>query len=102
MFGIGVIPALIQFSGLVFMPESPRWLIKNGRHEEARAALRAIRDRGVDVQEEFDLLRVTIDEESRAGTTGKTRSILCIYTHILVSLPNSKYRTKYCTQFVPR
>ncbi|GAU90253.1 hypothetical protein RvY_02699-2 [Ramazzottius varieornatus] len=68
MFGVGTIPALIQFSGFVFMPESPRWLIKNGRYEEARAALRAIRDRGADVNEEFDVERVSIDEQVRAGT----------------------------------
>ena len=34
MFSIGILPALFFIVGLFFVPESPRWLIQNGREAE--------------------------------------------------------------------
>jgi sugar porter (SP) family MFS transporter len=39
MFASGSLPALIFFVLLFFVPESPRWLVKKGRREEAMAIL---------------------------------------------------------------
>lgn len=44
MFGLAVIPAAIFLLGMVFLPESPRWLVRRGRQEAARAILSRIRD----------------------------------------------------------
>lgn len=35
MFGVTVVPSLLFFIGMLGVPESPRWLARNGRHEEA-------------------------------------------------------------------
>jgi sugar porter (SP) family MFS transporter len=40
MVGLGAIPSLILFIGLFFLPESPRWLVKQGRIQEAVAVFR--------------------------------------------------------------
>jgi SP family xylose:H+ symportor-like MFS transporter len=39
MFGLGVVPSLLFLIGIVWLPESPRWLIAKGRFEEARKVL---------------------------------------------------------------
>ncbi len=44
MFGLAVVPAAIFALGMVFLPESPRWLARRGHHDRARAILSRIRD----------------------------------------------------------
>ncbi len=39
MLGLGVVPALLFFIGLCFVPESPRWLIQQGNIEKGMAIL---------------------------------------------------------------
>src|SRR6267142_3884338 len=42
MFGLTSAPALLFFLGMLVVPESPRWLAKNGRSKEARDILTKI------------------------------------------------------------
>lgn len=42
MFGVTAVPSLLFLFGMVVVPESPRWLAKNGKPEKARVILAKI------------------------------------------------------------
>lgn len=44
MLYVGVIPAMILFIGMFFLPETPRWLMSKGREEESESVLRRIEE----------------------------------------------------------
>uniref|UniRef100_A0A3Q3NDQ3 Proton myo-inositol cotransporter n=1 Tax=Mastacembelus armatus TaxID=205130 RepID=A0A3Q3NDQ3_9TELE len=69
MLGMSIIPAVVQFIGFLFLPESPRWLLQKGRSQEARQVLSRIRGhQGVD--EEYDTIRTSIEEEEKEAGGG--------------------------------
>ncbi|XP_061576880.1 proton myo-inositol cotransporter-like [Cololabis saira] len=69
MLGLSVLPALLQFCGFLFLPESPRWLLQKGRGQEARRVL--VRIRGdPDVEDEFQAIRAGVEEEQKGGAAG--------------------------------
>ncbi|MBS0620758.1 MAG: sugar porter family MFS transporter [Verrucomicrobia bacterium] len=43
MFGMGVIPALIQLLSILILPETPAWLLKQGKREIALSVLKKMR-----------------------------------------------------------
>ncbi|KAF9670009.1 hypothetical protein SADUNF_Sadunf13G0023800 [Salix dunnii] len=49
---IATIPNIVQFVGLFFVPESPRWLAKRGREKEFEATLQRLRGAKSDISEE--------------------------------------------------
>lgn len=42
MFGLGMVPSLLFFAGALWLPESPRWLLKAGKQTAAEAVLTKI------------------------------------------------------------
>lgn len=63
MFGVGTIPAAVLFIGLLFLPDSPRWLCMRGKIVQAFYTLRSIR-RTVHVRAEFAGIRASLEQES--------------------------------------
>ncbi|MEJ6980080.1 sugar porter family MFS transporter [Pedobacter sp. P351] len=46
MFGLGFVPSLLFFLGVMWLPESPRWLMQAGKQEQAKAVLQKIGSEG--------------------------------------------------------
>ena len=67
MFGLAVIPAAIFALGMLFLPESPRWLAMKGNRANARTVLTRIRGTS-DVDAEMKEIESTIDQEEKKGT----------------------------------
>ncbi|OCK99696.1 quinate permease [Cenococcum geophilum 1.58] len=83
---IQLIPGGLMLFGLLFLKESPRWLMKKGRHHEAAESLAHIRCETTDspdVAKELAEIRAAIEEELNAteGATWKE----CL-------LPGNRYR----------
>ena len=62
MFASELIPGVLFLILAILLPESPRWLVKNGKLEEARTVLHRIFQKGAD--KEFELIKEAIDAES--------------------------------------
>jgi SP family arabinose:H+ symporter-like MFS transporter len=62
MLGLGTIPALLFFTGLCFVPESPRWLIQKGQTEEGISILARITNLAT-AQSDALIIKSTITQE---------------------------------------
>jgi len=67
MFGIAAIPAVILGAGMLFLPESPRWLVSRGQRDQARSVLARVRT-AAEADEELRAIE-THDEGQEAGWT---------------------------------
>lgn len=53
----GIIPCVIQLVGLLFIPESPRWLAKNGQWDGSESSLVCLRGKRANIIEEAAEIR---------------------------------------------
>jgi sugar porter (SP) family MFS transporter len=70
MFACAAVPTLAFMFGLIFIPQSPRWLAQKGRFDEAVQIMSRIEGKAV-AEKEIATIRDTIEEE-----TGALRELL--------------------------
>jgi len=66
MLGLAAVPGLILGLGMIYLPESPRWLAKHGQTEKALAILGRIRG-GANVTAEFQEIQSTLSHGTEQG-----------------------------------
>jgi len=71
MVGLGALPAILQFMLMMFLPETPRWLMSAGRTQEARAVLKKAYAPGAEaiVEEVLSGIETEMIEEDAASQT---------------------------------
>ncbi|CAG8958024.1 hypothetical protein HYFRA_00000368, partial [Hymenoscyphus fraxineus] len=77
MVGLGALPAAIQIIVMLFMPETPRWLVMIGKNEAARVVLNKVFGKGIDIQSMVDGVLRGIEKEVKeeeAAKKGRLRS----------------------------
>lgn len=75
--------AICAFTGVIFLPESPRWLIAHDRIEEARHVLwsvevdaRSITPDHPKLEESLNIIKTAIDEEREAAASSSYLTLL--------------------------
>ena len=63
MFGLGAVPSVLFLLGVIWLPESPRWLMQVNRREQARRVLGKIGD--------ANFAEHTVDDIKRSLVAGK-------------------------------
>ncbi|CAH9136679.1 unnamed protein product [Cuscuta epithymum] len=58
---IGILPCMLLLVGLIFIPESPRWLAKVGREKDFEIALQRLRGRNANVTQEAADIQVYVE-----------------------------------------
>ena len=65
MLGSETLPALLFFAVIFFIPESPKWLIVNGKIDKASRVLNKIYASQAEVQEEIDVTCKSLEGENK-------------------------------------
>nr|KAK5450731.1 hypothetical protein LTR18_000747 [Exophiala xenobiotica] len=113
MLIVQLLPPLIMLAVLYWMPESPRWLIKKDRHEDARKALTYIR-KGVateyEINEELALTEEAVREQAEMhkattyldclkGSNGR-RTMIAVGVQVLQQLSGNAFMLSYSVIFL--
>ncbi len=82
MFATGLIPSVVFFTGLLFIPESPRWLVKAGKKEKAAGVLSRIGGTEF-ARTELEKIEASLDDSQRGGSlrllfTSRYRRVMLI------------------------
>jgi MFS transporter, SP family, xylose:H+ symportor len=77
MFGMGIIPSFLFFVGVLFLPESPRWLYLKGKEIDSRRILGKIGD-ALFVNHTIEAIGKSFKHESKASVNIFSRAVLPI------------------------
>jgi sugar porter (SP) family MFS transporter len=83
--GLGVVPAFIFAVGMIYSPQSPRWLIRDGKMKRARKVLTKVRVTPEEIQQEIDDIQTSLKTQEAGfkelfGTYRPVLTLLIILT----------------------
>ena len=70
MLYAGIIPGLILLIGIIFLPETPRWLMSKGREEESRRILKRIEEPEM-VENSIQQIKTEIEKDKHRANFGE-------------------------------
>ncbi len=88
LFAVAAIPATIQAVGMTLLPESPRWLFKQGKIAKGLQEIAKIYNADApegrqEMQEEIEQLREIIKEEGALAWATQLKNLCCHYPKAL-------------------
>jgi len=81
MLGLGFVPGFFLFVGMLYLPDSPRWILSKGQESKARQVLQRIRGSKAEINDEIEAIKSTIHKEAsswKAVFSKKVRPVLWI------------------------
>jgi sugar porter (SP) family MFS transporter len=82
MFGLGVIPSLLFFAGALWLPESPRWLVKVGRSAEAGVILEKIGN----AKDALGIIERSMNEKLNVGPAFNKAVLPAVFIGIILAI----------------
>lgn len=74
MLGVIAFPALVLFIGVIFLPNSPRWLAATGRYHDAQKVLERLRSTDEQAKKELDEIRESLKVKQSGWALFRTNS----------------------------
>ena len=102
MLGVQVLPSALFFVLLFFIPESPRWLVKQGRRDEARAVLVMTEEGGVERELEEIAASVRAEVGHQEAKLFQRRYALPIFLAFTVAMFNQLSGINALMYYAPR
>jgi SP family myo-inositol transporter-like MFS transporter 13 len=101
MVGLGALPAIVQFFALIFMPETPRWLVQAEHEDEARKVLQKVFGK-ISASAEYVLRAIKneiLEEEEAKMQVKSSPSRTCLgptLSSLLLNPPHARALTIAC------
>ena len=97
MVGLGAAPAVLQFGLMLMLPESPRWLVKDGKLQQARNVLRKVYASEYDhaAEEVLHAIKTEIVEEESTSNEIST-SLTGQERFKLLTLARNRFAELFC------